>query len=267
MPPAVLSPRTSTLSPGTVRPLTLASCQRAVVMWSSLVLVLVVALGGCASDTARAHSCVQLQPLLGQSEAMWQRDQQIVRIAAELGIDTSTVSAVEDQICAQAIQPGNPDGRDTAVIGQDIRSLEANIEARRTELITLEQRIIQELRKHVREAEAHAFYRENLESFKQLGTIKIQVIPWDNGKARGPMEEIITADNVRLKQEGNDAIISAALELQPGDVTTVFQGEGRYVQITCLEREADTYAAFEDVKQAAAQQLALQKLEEELRSN
>ncbi len=119
-------------------------------------------------------------------------------------------------------------------------------------------------RSRVSEEDAREFYQANPERFRQQGTVRVKITPWEGKRALAPKEITIDATTVRQVQEGSDDIVSAALELEPGQLVTVTDRAGNQSQVECLSKELGELVPFEEVMQAAAQQLAQERVEEQI---
>lgn len=126
----------------------------------------------------------------------------------------------------------------------------------------------QKLRTHVLAGlsleEVRAYFDSHLDAFSRQDETTVKVTEWEDGRALASSELTIDAGNVRMLQEGDDALISAALDLTPGQQSTVQRRDGRFAQIECLSRTDGGVEEFDAVAQAAASQLATERFEAEL---
>lgn len=126
----------------------------------------------------------------------------------------------------------------------------------------------QQLRSHLLKGlsvdEVRAFYDSHSDDFSRQDEITAKVTEWEDGRALASSEVAIDAGNVRMLQEGDDAVIAAALDLAVGQQATVQRPDGRFVQLECLSRKDGGVEEFDAVVQAAASQLATQRFEAEL---
>lgn len=127
----------------------------------------------------------------------------------------------------------------------------------------------QQLRNHLLQGlsldEVRAFYDSHTDAFSRQDEIALKVTEWENGRALSTSELRIDAGNVRMLQEGDDPVISAALALTVGQQTNVQRLDGRFVHLECLSRKDGGVEDFDAVVQAAASQLATERFEAELR--
>lgn len=123
----------------------------------------------------------------------------------------------------------------------------------------------QHLRNHLLEGlslnEVRAFYDSHADDFSRQDEITVKVTEWEDGRALSSSEVTIDAGNVRMLQEGDDAVISAALGLTAGQQATVQRPDGRFAQLECLSRKDGGVEDFDAVVQAAASQLATERFE------
>lgn len=126
----------------------------------------------------------------------------------------------------------------------------------------------QQLRDHIQQelplAEVRAHFERHQGDFTRQDEITVRAAEWENGRALAASEVLIDASNVRMLQEGDDAVISAALTLTPGQQTTVQRPDGRFVVLECLARKDGGVENFDAVAQAAASQLATERFEAEV---
>lgn len=126
----------------------------------------------------------------------------------------------------------------------------------------------QQLRSHLLEGlsmdEVRTYYDSQSDTFSRQDEITVKVTEWEDGRALASSEVRIDAGNVRMLQEGNDTVISAALGLTAGQQATVQRPDGRFAQLECLSRKDGGVEDFDAVVQAAASQLATERFEAEL---
>ncbi|WP_162182071.1 hypothetical protein [Arthrobacter sp. PAMC 25486] len=126
----------------------------------------------------------------------------------------------------------------------------------------------QQLRDHLLEGlsldEVRTFYDSHADAFSRQDEIALKITEWENGRALASSEVTIDAGNVRMLQEGDDTVISAALGLTAGQQATAQRPDGRFAQLECLSRKDGGVEDFDAVVQAAASQLATERFEAEL---
>lgn len=130
------------------------------------------------------------------------------------------------------------------------------------------ERVAQSLRasilKEITEAQARTYYEAHPAQFARQDTLTVRITDWEGARAFGVHELTIDAGNVRMLQEADDLAISAALDLDPGEQTSVDRGDGRQALIECLTRVDAGAEPFDEVMQAAAMRLASDVFESEL---
>ncbi|WP_460802494.1 hypothetical protein [Microbacterium sp. GXF6406] len=112
--------------------------------------------------------------------------------------------------------------------------------------------------------EVEQYYDANPQSFERQDRLVIEVAEWEGTRAIGTSRTTIDETSVRALQEGDDAVIAAALDLEEGEQAVVDRGAGRQALITCLSRVETGLLPFEEVVQAAAFQLAEARFGEQL---
>lgn len=164
-----------------------------------------------------------------------------------ISIDTGELDELERDVCASRKGPDENQRRRY----QDLLS-------------QLRHALIVHERSQVSAEQARQFYANHAEWFRQQGTVRLKIIPWEGKRALAAKEITIDATTVRQNQEGSDEIIAAGLELEVGEMVTVTDREGNRTQVECLSKEPGTLVPFEEVMQAAAQQAAQQRVEEQI---
>lgn len=162
-------------------------------------------------------------------------------------IDTKAIDKLEQQACSS---------------GQRLSAQQQS--QYHTLLADLRHALIVYERDEISVEQAQQFYQAHPERFRRQGTIRVRITPWEGRRALESKEISIDDTTVRQAQEGNDEIIAAALELQPGEVVTVTDRAGNQTQVECLSAELGEVVPFDEVMQAGAQQLAEQIVEEEI---
>ncbi|MGN5734919.1 hypothetical protein [Arthrobacter psychrochitiniphilus] len=130
------------------------------------------------------------------------------------------------------------------------------------------ERRVQLLKPEIREAlsmdEVREYYEQHPEAFKRQELITLKVTDWQGGRALSTREVVIDETNVRMLQERDDALISAALDLGQGELATVQRPDGSFAQLECLSRKDNGVQPLDAVVQAAASQLADQRFGSEV---
>lgn len=112
--------------------------------------------------------------------------------------------------------------------------------------------------------EVREYYEQNPGAFARQDVLVILVTDWENGRALPPTELRIDETTVRTVHEADDAVVSAALLLEPGEQVMLPRDDGDFTEIRCVSRVDGGVEPFEDVTQAAAAQLADQLFASEL---
>ena len=121
-----------------------------------------------------------------------------------------------------------------------------------------------ELREELTREEAHKYYLQEQDNLSRQDLITVKVTERETGRALSSSEVTIDESNVRMLQEGDDAVVLAALHLAEGEQQMVERRDGSFAQLECLTRTVGGFEPFDSVVQAVASQLANQRLETEL---
>lgn len=195
-----------------------------------------------------AGSWVVFSPLASQKNAFStsqesvKRERALSQWAAELGIDVSSDT--------QQSRPHN------SQIGAPLPTA--------SEL--KEDAITDAIRQKLSQEEVRSYYDAHLDQFARQDTLELTVTRWEKGRMVASSEVSLDDSNVRVLQEENDAVISAALDLHSGESATVPLTDDVYMQVECRRRESGGVYPFEDVAGAASQQLAREHFATELAS-
>ena len=129
-----------------------------------------------------------------------------------------------------------------------------------------EDAITDAIRQKLSQEEVRSYYDAHLDQFARQDTLELTVTRWEKGRMVASSEVSLDDSNVRVLQEENDAVISAALDLHSGESATIPLADDVYMQVECRRRESGGVYPFEDVAGAASQQLAREHFATELAS-
>lgn len=249
-------------------------------------LVLAALPAGCSSapGSASAHGVAgAVQSIYAHAEGVrgddlakrQSRDVTVLEWSAELGLGEPFSARELEAGYANSIKPTAPhetpvppsaaagvgDAGADAAYGARIMSLwDFYLE----EVEGREQQLRSHLLKGLSMDEVRTFYDSQPDAFSRQDEITVKVTEWEDGRALASSEVRIDAGNVRMLQEGNDTVISAALGLTAGQQATAQRPDGRFAQLECLSRKDGGVEDFDAVVQAAASQLATERFEAEL---
>lgn len=231
-------------------------------------LVLFALLAGCSSppqgvaaavDSVYAHA-EGLQP--DAVEARQARDIAVIEWADELDPgEPFSYSDIERAHAQQMAAPESVDAAGTVSYGARGTTL---WDSYSEELEHREQLVKSSIRDTLTKDEVRGYYEQHLDQFSRQDPITVRVTEWQDGRAVSADEVEIDETNVRMLQEGDDAVISAALALAEGARTTIERRNGTFAQLECLSRADGGFKSFDAVVQAAASQLANQHFQVEL---
>ena len=232
-------------------------------------IVLSVLLAGCAATPPGTLDSIQQMYTHAEGVSVTQLQERVARgaamldWAAELKLTgpfsyEETQKAYQDAVAARVA--GTTTGTD--VYGARMNSVwDFYVD----EIQGVEQEIQHTLQNELALDQVQEYYTGHPELFRQQDPMTVQVTEWANGRAGLTREVSLDATNVRLVQEADDALISAALALKVGERVTVERGDGNFAQVLCLSRGDGGLEPFDDVVQAAASALARELFDSELR--
>lgn len=244
-------------------------------------LLLTALLGGCSSagsttepGASLASIYAQAEGVAGQDLAQRQaRDATVFEWSAGLGLGepfsaaaftAAYVNSTAAAAPATSAEPGVSAAPASAAPGAYGARTMSLWDFYLDEVELREQRIRSHLAEALTPAEVRVYYDSHQDAFSRQDEITVKVTGWEDGRALAPSELNIDASNVRMLQEADDALISAALNLTPGQQSTVQRPDGRFAHIECLSRTDGGVEEFDAVAQAAASQLAAERFEAEL---
>lgn len=114
------------------------------------------------------------------------------------------------------------------------------------------------------QAQLEEWYEAHREDFRVFGAVTAEVTVYSGRTLMSRQEVTLEPANQRILSEENETLVQVLHTLQVGESQTWTDGQGLEWTAVCTARAEDSFAPLEEVRGAASQQYAAQRVSEEL---